>query len=95
MSKLYLSAMAVAKASNGNPIISTITVMIFYIMFNMFEAGIETLLYGDRFNHWLDPIFQLCFIGYSAYCVWMCAVVNTAKERALRIIDKHIEAQDE
>ena len=72
--------LALAKASNGNPVISTATVMLFFVMFNMLEAGIEKLIFGERFEHWLDPFFMLAFIAYSAYAVWWCAVFNGSKE---------------
>jgi len=80
MTKLQKMTLALAKASNGNPVISTATVMLFFVMFNMLEAGIEKLIFGERFEHWLDPFFMLAFIAYSAYAVWWCAVFNGSKE---------------
>ena len=68
------------RASNGNPLISTTTIMAFYIMFTFFEAGVETIIWGERFEHWLDPIFQLFFIGYAAYSVYFCAVHNSVSK---------------
>ena len=75
---VYSSAMALAKAANGNPVLSTATVMLFYVMFSVFEAGMERLLFGGRFEHWLDPAFQLAFIGYAAFSVYACAVHNSS-----------------
>ena len=80
MNKLQKMTYALAKASDGNPVISTATVMLFYLMFNVVEAGIEKLIFGERFDHWLDPLFQCAFIAYSAYAVWWCAVFNGRKE---------------
>ena len=80
MTQLQKMTLALAKASNGNPVISTATVMLFFVMFNMLEAGIEKLIFGERFEHWLDPFFMLAFIAYSAYAVWWCAVFNGSKE---------------
>lgn len=77
MTYIYTSAMALASASKGNPVISTVTVMLFYLMFNILEAGIETLLFGDRFEHWLDPAFQLMFMAYAAFSVYACAAHNS------------------
>lgn len=68
------SAFNVAQASKGNPIISLMTVCIFFLMFSMIEDGVETLIFGDVFTHWLDPIFGMAFMAYSAMTVWGCAV---------------------
>ena len=80
MNKLQKMTYTLAKASNGNPVLSTATVMLFYVMFSIFECGIEKLIFGERFEHWLDPVFQLCFIAYAAYAVFWCAVFNCNKE---------------
>jgi hypothetical protein len=77
MHMIYNSAMALARASKGNPVISTATVMLFYVMFNILEAGIEKLIFGERFEHWLDPAFQLAFMAYAAFSVYACAIHNS------------------
>ncbi len=79
MNQLKKITLVLVKASNGNPVISTATVMLFFVMFNILEAGIEKLLFGERFEHWLDPFFMLAFITYSAYAVLGCAVFNGSK----------------
>ena len=79
MNKFEVTARILARASGGNPVLSTATVILFYVLFNMVEGGIETLIFGDRFYHWLDPLFTSCFIAYSAYTVWMCADYNDTK----------------
>lgn len=86
MKKLQNMTYSLAKASNGNPVISTATVMLFYVMFNLLEVSLETLIFGERFHHWLDPLFQLAFIAYSAYAVWWCAVFNGTKENITKTI---------
>lgn len=80
MNKLQKLTLALAKASDGNPIISTATVMLFFVMFNVLEANLEKLIFGQCFEHWLDPFFIMAFIAYSAYAVWWCAVFNGSKE---------------
>ena len=83
MNKLQTATFALARASNGNPVVSTATVVLFFIMFNVLEAGVEKLLFGERFNHWLDPVFGLAFIAYAAYAayaVWWCASFNAMKD---------------
>jgi len=81
MNKLEKATLALARASNGNPVLSTLTVMLFFVMFNVLEATIEKLMFGERFEHWLDPFFMLAFIAYSAYSVWWCSIFNSIKER--------------
>jgi len=76
---LHSSSLNLAAASGGNPVISTATVMLFFVFFNIFEGAIEALIFGERFQHWLDPIFSLIFIAYAGYAVVSCAVFNTNK----------------
>ena len=80
MNILRRSAGALAAASDGNPVISATVVIIFYCMFNVLEAGIEVLVFGSRFEHWLDPLFVAAFIGYACYSVYACAVYNSNKK---------------
>jgi threonine/homoserine/homoserine lactone efflux protein len=76
MEYILKSAAILAKASGYNPFISTLVVMLFYIGFVAFEATIERLVFGERFEHWLDPIFCLIFIAYAALSVYECAYRN-------------------
>lgn len=80
MNKLETITLTLARASNGNPVISTATILLFFVMFNLLEAAIETMVFGSRFEHWLDPIFIMAFIAYSAYAVWWCAIYNESKK---------------
>lgn len=66
-----------AQASNGNPVISVIVVGFFYVWFNMLLALVEKLAFGERFEHWLDPVFGFFFICYAGYSVVACAYHNT------------------
>lgn len=70
-----------ANSCKGNPILTTCTIMLFYVMFNMVEAQIERLIFGERFEHWLDIVFQLCAIAYAAYAVYWCALYNNMKNK--------------
>jgi hypothetical protein len=79
MNKMQSATFRLAQASDGNPVTSTLVVMLFFIAFNVVEAGIEKLIFGDRFEHFLDPIFALVFIGYAAYAVFWCALFNSEK----------------
>ena len=80
MNKLEQATFALAKASKGNPVISTATILLFFLMFNLLEAGVEQLVFGERFGHWIDPFFIMAFISYSAYAVWWCAIFNSSKK---------------
>ena len=79
MNVLEKSALTLARASDGSPIVSTATIMLFGIMLTLLEAQVETLLFGERFEHWLDVLLMLAGIAYSAYAVWWCALFNSAK----------------
>ena len=77
--------MALVKASGGNPVLSTATVILFVVLFNIFCASIEFLIFGERFVHWLDPIFTALFITYAGYVVWICGKYNAANELGERV----------
>lgn len=89
MNAIRKSAAILAKACGGNPALSTVCVMLFYVMLNVCMANVEILLFGERFEHWGDIIAQMFFIGYAGYCVYACAVFNSeswrdAEEKAKR-----------
>lgn len=67
---------ALGLASKGNPFVAVATVILFYFMFTVLEAGVEKLIFGNRFEHWLDPVFNVAFIFFAAVTVWQCAVIN-------------------
>ncbi len=73
------SVAVLAAAANGSPLITTCTVMLYWVFFTILEASVEAMIFGERFEHWLDPIFVCCFIAYSAYSVWGCAVYNSSR----------------
>lgn len=73
------AAYVIAAASRGNPVLAILSVMLFYLLFDLVEASIEKLIWGDAFSHWLDPIFAVFFMAFSGLTVWKCAVYN-AKE---------------
>jgi len=88
MNKFEVGIFALARASKGNPFTSTATVLLFYVMFNLLEGMIERLIFGERFEHWLDPIFISVFISYAAYSVWMCALFQTVNSQPLHTESK-------
>lgn len=76
---IHKSAMTLAASADGSPVSTTIVVLLFYLMFTILEAGTEKLIFGERFAHWLDPLFASAFIAYAAYAVYACALYNSAK----------------
>ena len=79
MSKIQLVTLRLAQACDGNPVSSTLVVMLFYVMFNFVEAGVETALFGNGFKRALDIVFSLALMFYAAYAVYWCAVFNSNK----------------
>lgn len=75
--KIEKSALILAQAAKGNPVVTTLTVILYMFVFNLVEASIEKSIFGERFAHWLDPIFMAAFMAYAAYSVWACAVYNS------------------
>jgi hypothetical protein len=79
MNLLQRSVMTLAESANGNPIITTVVVCLFYLSFMLLEASIEEMIFGKHFSHFLDPLFIICFISYAAYAVYGCAMFNSLK----------------
>lgn len=73
------SAKILAESANGNPIVTTILIFFMYCGFNSLEVLVEKLLFGERFEHWLDVVFIGAFISYSAYVVYACALFNSGR----------------
>ena len=85
MNKIQQATFKLAQACEGSPVSTTVVVMLFFIGFNTVEASIERLIFGERFEHFLDPVFALVFIGYAAYAVYWCAVFNSTKASNAKI----------
>lgn len=81
MHAIHRSLTRLAIASKGDPVNSTLTVVVFWLMFTVVEAGIERMIFGERFEHFLDPIFAAGFIIYAALGVHYCATFNERKNR--------------
>lgn len=71
-----------AVSADGNPAMAVIVVALFYIAFNFFMAQLERMFFGERFEHFLDPIIALGFIGFAGYSVYGCAILNADRRRA-------------
>lgn len=57
-------------ASNYSTLRALATLFVFYIAFNYLEAGIETLIFGNSFYHWFDPLIKIMFIAYGLLVVY-------------------------
>ena len=77
MNVVEKSAIVLAVASEGNPIISTVVVTLFTLAINSLFISIETLMTGSRFDHVGDIALLVASITYAAYTVYQCAVYNS------------------
>ncbi len=93
MLKIKESAMELAVASEGNPVSTTIVVMLFYLFSYIAYCNIKTLIWGDSATHWIDPFFTFAFIAYAAYCVYACACVNTVKKQSQNLSHSPMHTQ--
>lgn len=66
-------------ASSGNPVITTLLVFFVYLAFDLLESTVEKMIWGERFEHWLDPIIIGVFIAWGSYSVYLCALYNSSK----------------
>lgn len=78
MNPIKKSAIILAAASEGNPIISTVVVTMFTLAINSLFISIETIMTGKRFYHIGDIALLVSAIAYAAYAVSRCAAYNIA-----------------
>jgi len=79
MNMMKMATLKLATACDGSPLLTTVVVMLFYVMINAAEALVETLIFGAPFEHWGDVVISCAAIGYSGYAIWCCAIYNTEK----------------
>ena len=79
MNKLQTATLRLAQACDGNPVNTTLTVILFCFLINVLFYVIEKLFFGGPFVHVFDLILTVAAIAYSAYAVWWCAIYNTQK----------------
>lgn len=72
----FKAARIVAAASNGNPLKSTGLVILFVFGINLLFAVVETLIWGEMFQHWLDVVLLVASIVFSGMAAYECAVYN-------------------
>lgn len=69
-------AQALVDAADGSVLRVLIVIWIAYAAVTMIECQIEKLIWGERFEHFLDPIILTLFFVFAAYSVYMCALYN-------------------
>ncbi len=76
------SILTIVEATDRNPLSLIVIVFFLWCAFDLLEMTIEKLISGHHFAHWLDPIFQVLFIGYAAYGVFWCAALKAAAKQS-------------
>ena len=79
MNIIHESAMTIARSAGGNPITATVVVILFVLGIQMLEITIERLIWGERFEHWVDVVILVASIAYAAYVVYACALFNSGR----------------
>ena len=84
---LQIATLVLVKASDGNPVTTTVVVMLFCVMANVAMYVVEKLFFGGPFVHFFDLILMLFGIAYSGYAVYWCAMYQTEKSKAVHGIE--------
>jgi ABC-type transport system involved in Fe-S cluster assembly fused permease/ATPase subunit len=79
MNIIHESAMTIARSAGGNPITATLVVILFVLGIQMIEVIVERLIWGERFEHWLDVVILVASMAYAAYVVYACALHNSGR----------------
>lgn len=64
-------AKKLTEISDGNPLKVLSFVSLLYLLFNVFEGAIETLIWGKPFFHVLDYLFIALFAAYAVYAMYV------------------------
>lgn len=70
-----------AVESNGNYMLCFAHVWAYYFIFNLLEAGIEFIIFGERFEHALDYVFAIAFGILLFMCLWACSIYKQLMEK--------------
>ena len=66
-----------------SPIKTAVMILIAMFVFCVFECLFETLIFGESFDHWLDPIFIMFFVFWASHATHVCAVLKEGNEQNL------------
>lgn len=79
MKPLKKATLVLVMASDGNPVITTLSVILLQLMFNFTEKQVEVLIFGKPFVNWFDVVAAAAFALYAGYAMTACAAWNSAK----------------
>jgi hypothetical protein len=77
---IYRSARYLSASAKYNPVMALSLTWMSYLLFTIAEAQVETLIWGDRFEHWLDPVFLVLLALYQLAVIEVCAIMNETKK---------------
>ena len=70
-------AHALVNASQGKVLTVLFVIVIVYIVVDKIEVMVERLIWGERFEHLLDPIILMALFAFAYYSVYLCALYQT------------------
>lgn len=76
MEFIQKTARVVAAASNGNPVTSTVLIILFVFGIDFLFGVVETLIWGETFKHWLDAVLLAVSIVFAGMTTYECALHN-------------------
>ena len=76
---IIISALSIADDCRGNYFRAFITLIIYYIFFSAVEIAVEKLIFGYRFEHFLDWWFVGMFSVYGVIVMHCCKFLNRIK----------------
>jgi len=78
MKFILKAACSVAIFCRGSYVGTFYTVFGIYFLFNLLEAGVEIMFFGEPFYHRLDNFFGAAFIAFLILCLGACGSYNRA-----------------
>jgi hypothetical protein len=64
-------AKAITELCGGSQLRIIACMFILYMVFNLFEAAVEAIIWGKPFSHRFDYLFMALFVGYTVYVVYV------------------------
>lgn len=77
---LIRHALRIAETVNGSYLLATIIVHWYFVLFQLFESGVEHLIFGERFQHELDWFFLAAYFAYLILVLYTCHFYNKFKK---------------
>ena len=73
---IITSALSIADDCRGSYFRAFVALIVWYILFIVVEVAVEKLVFGYRFEHFLDCIFVGMFAVYGVIVMHCCNVLN-------------------